>query len=288
MLQSLQYYFTIAYEDKLIDLTKSFYNSGLEEKGFFYNKDRDEYVSFDMLVDSDDPIFDITVINKEKFISLELNKNKKIFIEDLKSKQETSEEKDFTSFLSGVYNDLNGIYIKLGEFRGQVYYDMVIVHLESVIKDLRSLFWLVLQHHKIFNVILSSTDGISFFETKDLKRSFFIKLYELSYKLNLIDDTEVDEVTFIDVLTTPKIDLEKQIKFSAPNYLISHFIDEIGVFFNNLNPKRIGESGMFLNKYNKPILASDMYSAKSRTPQNANEKLSNISSQIKKLKKEYF
>lgn len=288
MLNSLKYYFDIAFQDKLNDLIKSFYNSGLEEKGFFYYQDRDEFVNFEMLHDSDDPIFTTTVIDKEKFVLTELNKNKKEFLQDLKDHQQSIDDKELDNYLSRIYNELYGIYLKLSEFRGQGYYDIVLVHLESVIKDLRSLFWSTVQHHKIFNIILSSNEGVSFFETKDLKRSFFIKLYEVTYKLNLIDDTEVDEVTFVDVLTTPKIDLEKHITFSAPNYLISHFINEISYFFNNLNPKTIGDSAMFLNKQNKPLTAGDLYASKNRTPSSAKSKLQTISESIQELKEEYL
>ncbi|WP_405211202.1 hypothetical protein [Dokdonia sp. Asnod2-E02] len=289
MFPSLKFYNDLAFNNKLEELSNSFYNNAeLLDKGYFFDGDRNEYVNFELIDDSVNAKFHNDIINIEKFIQQRLEDNNEQFYGYLRKLNNTSEEDDFKIYLNSVYDDLLKIYFKIQENSECSYFDIILDHLIDVFKDLKFLFSSVIEYHRIFTKIASLNNEVSLFQFKELKRSFFEELYEVASNLNIIDDIVVEEDTFIDVFTTPRQNEKLFIIFRSPNYIVTHFLEEIGIFFFNLNGKTIGDSKMFLNKSQKPFTANDLYAAKSRVPHKAKPKLSTITSQIQMLQKKFL
>ena len=284
-----QLYHDIAFNEELKILSTKFLgNSDLIDKGYFYYPDKDEYVNFEMIEDSENAFFSSSIITRNDFISINLEQNRKEVLSYLKElKTETSLE-EFKSYLKVNFDELDKAYLRIKRATDFSFEDIITSHIEKLITDLKILFEDVSGHHKLFNHILQINLSTTYFGCKDLKWSFFKELYVSTYEMNLIDDSVIDEHTFITVFTTPKPVPESQIIFMCGNALVAHYLESLEIFFNNLNPNSIEQSGMFLSKQKTPLTSSIIYASKSRASEKAKSKYSNIEYNINLLKEQFL
>lgn len=289
-LSIFQFYYNIAFNQELIKINSEFLgNKELLDEGFIYYKDLGQYVNHIMEVeDPVDPVFSITKINRGDFILLKLEDNKKAVLSELRDYKTKKSDEDFKIYLKSIFDELDKYYIKINTSPDFIFKNIIKSHLDSLITDLKILFIDVSGHHKLFNHILTINYENTFFGCKDLKMSFFKELYTSTYELNLIDDSVIDEETFINVLTSPTPISDSPIVFLSPNAVVSYYLESIEVFFNNLNPNRIEQSGMFLNKQKTPITSTILYASKSRASEKAKSQYSNIDFHIDALKKQFL
>jgi hypothetical protein len=285
-LNPLKYLEDIIFFDGLETIMASFLNNqNLLEEGYTYHEQIGTYDKFELheFDDSNNPSMTVTTIDKNIFLEQYLDDCKKMLFQLLKEKDT---ESTFSAALVKVYNDLNGL-IKKQSYSDSNYNDIIELHLIKLVEDLRIKFPII-ESHKVFRVLNNTNGFISYFQFKDLKASFFEELYEVTYKLELIDDIEVLEETFYDVLTSSKPNPEQRIIFITKNHLIAHYLKEIEPFFNNLNAVTIEKSKCFYNKQGKPITCADLYTSLSRNKDKDLDYIKKIKHNIHILQKAYL
>lgn len=285
-LNPLQYLEDIIFFDGLNTFMSSFLNNNkLIEEGYTYYQPTETYNKFDLheIEGTDDPTMTVITINRTDFLEQYLNESKIKLFQLLRKKEI---EDTLSSELILVYNNLNSL-IKKQSHSDSNYKAIIELHLLKLVEDLRIKFPII-ESHKVFRVLNDNKDLVSYFQCKDLKASFFEDLYEVTYKLLLIDDIEVLEEIFYDVLTSPKPSPDQKIIFSVKNHLIAYYLKEIEPFFNNLNPVTIEESKCFYNKQGKLITSSDLYTSLSRNKDKDLDYLKNIKNNIHLLQKAYL
>jgi hypothetical protein len=282
----LQYLEDILFSDGIDVLMNSFIaNEQLISDGFEYYPPDDNYIRFDL----SEPSVSLTpelygeVINRVDYLINFLNKSKASFYQKLKT---VEFEPHFPTTLGSFYNKLN-VYINKVSISDSKYKEVLNRHLYTLVSDLR-IQYPIIEKHKVFRIFNDASGYISYFQYKDLKASFFEDLYEVTYKLDLIDDVEVAEDVFYDVFTLPKPNLELKITFTQKNHLVAFYLKEIEVFFNNLNTVTIEKSKNFYNKQGKPLTSSDLYTSLSRNKNKDLDSLKKIKSHIDELKKTYL
>ena len=277
----LRYLEDILFFNGIQDVLNTFLgNAELISNGYDYLKEYDYYLKDEMIIDAENPVFQITIINRDDFFKKYLETNK----QDIYDYLECNEgDQNFQVILVKVYDDLN-TYIKKLEAIETKFNETIKHHLIALVEDFRIKFPIV-QIHKIFKHLNDSSGFISFFQYKDLKASFFEDLYEVTCKLNLIDDIAVLEETFYDVLTSSKPNPQQKIFFIKKNHLIAYYLKEIEPFFNNLNPVTIEQSKCFFNKQGKQLTSTDLYASLSRNKDKDLDLLKKIKLKLDELKK---
>lgn len=279
----LKYLDDLLFSDGISQLKASFYgNKELLENGYDYYKEQDNYVKFDLveLENSESPEMVATIMNRTDFFELYLKQNQNSLYEYL---QKTESNSNFSDDLNELYNYLNS-YIKKATLLDVLFKDIINAYLTQIVQDLKIKYPIV-ESHRVFRVLNKKNGFLSYFQYKDIKASFFEDLYEVTYKLDLIDDVEVLEETFYEVFTTSVPNPEFKITFNTKNHLIAFFLKEIEQFFNNLNPVTIERSGCFYNKQGKKLNSTDLYTSLSRNIGKDSDKLNRISYHINELKK---
>lgn len=270
----LQFYSDIAFQNGLEKLMSEFLgNKQLLDNGFEYLKEYDYYLMEEMVSDAEDAVFEMTIINREKYLRDILLEQRKNLYNVLKSTPDC---------LKGTLDELNIVFTKIESQEEHTYFAIIIEELKNVVGDIKLQYSNIIEHHPIYNKIRRVNSSLSYFQCKDLPYSFFEKLYELTYSLDLIDDVIVTEEEFTNVFTsaTP----ESHIRFIKPNPIIAFYLKEIEVFFDNLNSVTIEKSQLFLNKQGKPLKSADLYTALSRgTDKNTVEK-NRIKTKVEELK----
>lgn len=258
-------------------------NAELMSNGYDYIKEYDYYLKDEMIIDAENPVFQITIINRDDFLKKYLETNK----QDIYNYLECNEgDQNFPDILVKVYDDLN-TYIKKSEKIETKFNETIKHHLIALVEDFKIKFPIV-QIHKIFKHLNDSSGFISFFQYKDLKASFFEDLYEVTCKLDLIDDVAVLEETFYEVLTSSKPNPEQKIFFIKKNHLTAYYLKEIEPFFNNLNPVTIELSKCFFNKQGKQLTSTDLYTSLSRNKGKDLNLLNKINLELDELKKAHL
>ncbi len=277
----LRYLEDILFFNGIQDVLNTFLgNAELISNGYDYLKEYDYYLKDEMIIDAENPVFQITIINRDDFFKKYLETNK----QDIYDYLECNEgDQNFQVILVKVYDDLN-TYIKKLEAIETKFNETIKHHLIALVEDFRIKFPIV-QIHKIFKHLNDSSGFISFFQYKDLKASFFEDLYEVTCKLDLIDDIAVLEETFYDVLTSSKPNPQQKIFFIKKNHLIAYYLKEIEPFFNNLNPVTIEQSKCFFNKQGKQLTSTDLYASLSRNKDKDLDLLKKIKLKLDELKK---
>ena len=277
----LRYLEDILFFNGIQDVLNTFLgNAELISNGYDYLKEYDYYLKDEMIIDAENPVFQITIINRDDFFKKYLETNK----QDIYDYLECNEgDQNFQVILVKVYDDLN-TYIKKLEAIETKFNETIKHHLIALVEDFRIKFPIV-QIHKIFKHLNDSSGFISFFQYKDLKASFFEDLYDVTCKLNLIDDIAVLEETFYDVLTSSKPNPQQKIFFIKKNHLIAYYLKEIEPFFNNLNPVTIEQSKCFFNKQGKQLTSTDLYASLSRNKDKDLDLLKKIKLKLDELKK---
>lgn len=160
----------------------------------------------------------------------------------------------------------------------------------NIISDFKIKYSYLVSFHNAYIQIEDDENKIDslFVPKSEIKRSFFKELYKLLMELDLIDDIVVDEDVFLDVFTSNKPQVINKIIFIRPNPIVAYFLKEIEPFFNNLNGVSIEKSKCFLNKQNKPLTATDLYTALSRGKVKNQDFQRRIDSKISKLKETYL
>jgi hypothetical protein len=278
----LQYLEDVLFSDGIGVLMNSFIaNEQLISEGFEYYPPDDNYIKFDLSDQSASLSQELygSVINRVDFLINFLNKSKTNFYQELKT---VEFEQHFSTILNSFYNNLN-VYINKLSISDSKYKEVLNTHLYTLVSDLR-IQYPTIEKHKVFRIFNDASGYVSYFQYKDLKATFFEDLYEVTYKLDLIDDVEVAEDVFYDVFTLPKPKPELKITFTQKNHLIAFYLKEIEVFFNNLNAVTIEKSKNFYNKQGKPLTSSDLYTSLSRNKGKDLEYLKKIKSNLDELK----
>lgn len=285
----IQVYYEIAFENALEVYQKSYLNNqDLLDKGFIYFKERDEYTLFELIGAFEDHNMSITTITREKYIIDYLNKIKKGFLKQLKNNQIQMERKDFSKLLESKFFDLNLIFKKLNSRVDFDFQELTISHFKELIWDLKLLYQFEIEHHKLYNNILEINTARSYFDCKELPYSFYERLYEISYTIDIIDDVVTEEEVFIQVFITPQPNTNLIIRFTKSNPVVAYFLNKLQEFFNGLTFIAIEKSGMFYNKQNKPLNATDLSAAKSRASKKLESEFKRIDSYFTELRSDYL
>jgi hypothetical protein len=281
----LKYLEDILFFNGIQDVLNTFLgNAELISNGYDYLKEYDYYLKDEMIIDAeDDSVFQITIVNRDDFFKRYLKTNKQDVYNYL---EYNMGDQNFSDILIKVYDDLN-TYINKSETTKAKFNEIITPHLISLVEDFKIKFPIV-QIHKVFKHLNDSSGFISFFQYKDLKTSFFEDLYEVTYKLNLIDDVDVVEETFYDILTSSKPNPQQKIFFIKKNHLIAYYLKEIEPFFNNLNPVTIEQSKCFFNKQGKQLTSTDLYTSLSRNKDKDLDLLKKIKLKLDELKKTHL
>lgn len=283
---TLEYLDNLLFLDGINHLMSTFIgNKSILDEGYSYYPGDKNYVRMDLIESPNGGDSDIiaSIITRNDFFLQYLNNNKHNLYNQLKKNEFNS---TFSVDLKNIYNSLNK-YIKKNVLIENEFKDIIESHLIDLIKDLRIQFPII-ESHIVFRFLNQNEGFISYFQYKDFKASFFEELYEVTYKLDLIDDIEVLEETFYNVLTASKPNPEQRIIFNSKNHLIAHYLKEIEPFFNNLNSTTIEKSKCFYNKQGKPITSSDLYTSLSRNKGKDLDYIKKISYKIHLLQKAYL
>ncbi|MEZ4801514.1 MAG: hypothetical protein R2797_01985 [Gelidibacter sp.] len=263
---TLSFYFDMLFVNSIEQVTQSFVgNPNFYEQGYSYVQQFDYYIK-DVMVEEDDimPIFETDIIERKDFLEWLLNiENIKFYKRLNEDLSFLSDNKDKSDYLKNIYNDIQVLIRRLIKFE---HADTEIVEdkLIEIINNLKDRYSAILTYHDVFKYLIKETD-ITFFKNKDLKYSFYVDLYECAYTLYLIDDTEIEEIDFINAFTSPNPQLlKKKIRFSVNNYVLSYFLESLKPFFNGFSHAAIEKSEVFLNKQNKPLKSTDIYVSLSR------------------------
>lgn len=286
----LTFYFNMLFVDSIQQVKDSFIgNSTLQKKGYTYLQEYNYYMKEEMVEDDGKmPIFVNDIIKKEEFLERLLNfENTSIYknIENEISVRETKQGKE--TYIHKIYDDIQALLkrvLKLEDDEVRLIEDELI----EVINNLKDRYSSVIKYHDVFKYLVKETD-VTYFKNKDIKYSFYVDLYELAYTLYLIDDTEIEELDFVNAFTSPNPQvLENKIRFSKNNYIVAYFLESLKPFFNCFTHTAIEKSEVFLNKQNKPIKSTDIYASLSRGKNKIKVEKITIDAHILKLKNEYL
>jgi len=264
-------------------------NSTLQKNDYSYLQEYKYYIKEEMVEDNGTmPVFVTDIVRREDFLERLLNfENTSIYknIEANVSAKKTEEDK--VTYLQKLYDDIQVLLkrvLKLENDEVRLIEDKLI----EIINNLKDRYSSVIKYHDVYKYLIKESDA-TFFENKDLKYSFYQDLYELTYTLYLIDDTEIDEVDFINAFSSPNPQiLENKIRFSKNNYVVAYFLESLKPFFNGFTHTAIEKSGVFLNKQNKPIKSTDIYASLSRGKNKIEDEKAKIDTYILNLKNEYL
>lgn len=257
----LKFYFQLAFENKIQEIKKSFLgNDYFKENGYTYLKaPYDYYLKEEMVVDGDEPSFIMDSIDRERFFKIQLENERSKFFDQINDTGKTLKKEDLKSILDEVKLIYEEIEFKNREDR---YTSLVLEDLRKLVYRCKREFSSIINYHPVFKILKPISPTESYFQVKDLKYSFFKTLYDETIQLNLIDDIEVTENEFIDVLTSPQPTCV--IRFLQPNSVVAYYLQELEDFFYNFNPVSIEKSKAFFNKGEKPFTSQDLYTALSR------------------------
>lgn len=287
ILSNFQFYFDLAFSDSGKDLLSDFIgNQQLLSSGFEYLEEYDYYLKDEMVVDDIQPVFVMTIINRDKFLDDKLNSHKKILIDELRIATNLLAPENRGVFLNDFFTEFYNVNKKILslDFEHQ---DKVVDNLTQIREDLKLLYKDYLSNHRLFGKMesLGNIDFGTFFGLKpSLKKSFLTDLYDLCIDLFIIDDEKVSESDFIDVFTSSKPNPYLKIIFEEKNYPIVYFLESIQPFFDNLTFTSIEQSQNFYNKQNKLLTASDLSATKSRNKNSSPPIIKKIDTAINTLK----
>jgi len=231
----------------------------------------------------------VDIIDRDKFLIIKLEKaDKKNYIdikEKLASLKNTIDQK---SYLSNVFDDLKVLLKKVDLFDNKKSKTIIEDSLLKTLDNLKQIYQNIIKHHDCFIYLNKNTEN-SFFQCKDLKSSFFVKLYDATCKLDLIDDVEISEADFINALISPNPQIiTSKIRFTKSNYITSYYLESLKPFFHNFNHIMIEKSTVFLNKQRKILRSTDIYASLSRGKDKSQNEKIKIDTLLLKLKNEYL
>ena len=252
-------------------------NEQLEKQGFTYLKQYDYYIKDEMVVDGDDPVFQMTIINREDYLKSELLKVREHIITS-----SILEENTLLEFLDELATIISKVEIR----KDELYFNIVYQELLDLTGDMKLRFGPKIKSHTLFNKMKLINSSLSYFQCKDLPYSFFADLYDTTYKLDLIDDVLVSEDNFKNTFTSPEP--KNKILFSKANTIVAFYLKAIEPFFDNLNAGTIETSNCFVNKQGKKLNSTDLYTSLSRGKKKNASYKHKINQAIQSLKDSYL
>lgn len=286
----LSFYFDMLFDNNIEHVKNTFIgNSTLQKNGYTYLQNQNYHLKEEMVEDNGTmPVFVTDIIKKEDFLERLLNFENTSIYKAVENKISLIEKKEDKSiYLQKIYEDIQTLLkrvLKLQNDEVRLIEDKLI----EIINNLKDRYSSVINYHDVYKYLIKETD-VTFFKNKDLKYSFYQDLYELAYMIDLIDDTEIEELDFINAFSSPKPQiLENKIRFSKNNYVIAYFLESLKPFFNGFTHTAIEKSGVFLNKQYKPLKSTDIYSSLSRGKNKIEDEKSKIDTHILALKNKYL
>jgi hypothetical protein len=263
-------------------------NSTLQKFGYSYINEHKYYLKEKMVEDNGVmPIFVIDIIKEDDFINRLLDFENSLIYGSIENEISSLDKKDKIAFITMIYDEIVVLLKRISKFE---HLEINLVHekILELLTNLKDRYSMLVGYHLSFNYLRKITD-VSFFKDRDLKYSFYVELYEIAYELNLIDDTEIEEIDFINAFTssTPQT-LKNKVRFSVNNYILSYFLESLKPFFNDFTHVNIESSKVFLNKQNKPITSGDIYTSLSRGKNKIEYEKNKIDEHILKLKKKFL
>ncbi len=219
------------------------------ENGYFFES---WVLKSDMSYQMDNSKYCIVVADFYVFEGLEIINNKQ-------------NDDDFKEYINIQLDVLYNYYSKIEDLRASQF-ELVNNSICKIVSTLYSKYKSLNINHKLYRIIIEGNDSKkSDFKPKtQLKIDLFIDLYNKSEELEIFDSEELFEDDFLNILVFKDISNEKKFKFKKSNPYVAYYLKSIELFFDNLNPLTIEKSEMFLNKQDKLIKSSDLYTALSR------------------------
>lgn len=288
--QLLSFFSDMLFIDSIQSIKNAFIgNSTLKKQGYSYIDEYNYYMKDDIIEENGiNPIFITDIITREVFFERLINFETISILKNIELEiSQIPEEKEKVIFAENVFIEIETL-IKRTLKTENTDADLVkskLLEITTFIKEKYSGF---IKYHNVFKYLAKEND-ITFFKDRDLKHSFFIDLYEIAYTLHLIDDTEIEEVDFINAFTSqqPQL-LENKVRFSENNYVVAYFLESLKPFFHEFNPSKIEQSKVFTNKQNKPLKSNDIYTSLSRGKNKIEVEKTKIDKYILKLKSDYL
>lgn len=122
----------------------------------------------------------------------------------------------------------------------------------------------------------------SFFEV-NTKSSILIKVYDIAIDLEIFDDENTSQETFMNVLGGNPSKTKEILIFTCNNELTAHFINSISPLFNNLSTAQIDKSKSFVNKNGKVLNQADLDNANNRLRKKSSPQIERISNALSKV-----
>ncbi|CAM4319506.1 hypothetical protein [Flavobacterium terrigena] len=272
----------LLFSDGFYRLRNSYEFKTIHTKDYKYIFHTDEKIFFeswvmknDLSIQMDFPKYSSIVINFYAYAGLDIiNKN--------------SSNADFKSFLIKQLDTLYNYYTKLEDLKSSEF-ELINNSINSITSTLYSKYKSLNVNHKLYRIIIEGTNNRSDFKPKNnLKADLFIDLYEMSEKLEMFDIEDLSEEDFLNILVFKDTSDVKKLKFTKPNPYVAYYLKSLELFFDNLTPLAIEKSELFLNKQNKLIKSSDLYTALSRGKIDNSRMKIDIDSLIEYLTKKYI
>lgn len=258
----LVFFEDLIFKNSQINLRESFKKETVVTEGYYYVLEIKKDFYFEAWINKED-ITDI--INYDSYLDKVYNYNTLLTIDSL-DKNLKSEKEGNALFIKKQLDILNACYDKLyhNDYTKNIE-EKIKNKLNDLVNHLKFKYSYLEVCHKVYNRTKDDEPISSMFQCKpELKKSHFVKLYTLTIRLDLIDDIEIDETTFLDVLLSPKPSQDSKIVFTKANIIVANYLKLLEPLFNNFNAMSIEKSKMFFNKQGKPIKSGDLYTALSR------------------------
>lgn len=279
------FYYDLLFFNGLKDIQKEFLDNQDLKKNHYYYVKKSNYYEKD--IDLDNSIVDI--IDRDRFFTINLEKTDGEIYNNIKEKlaylKNISDQK---LYLSNIFDDLKILLEKVNSSNNEKQHKIIEGNLLEILGNLKHIYKNIIKKHSCF-IYLNKSKYSSFFQCKDIKRSFFGKLYDVTLDLDLIDDIEIKEVDFINAFTASKPQILKdKIKFDRETPIIVYYFLAIEPFFFNLNAKSIESSQVFITKQDNILTVSNFGVSKKRTSKKIENFKLKIDEKIEELKLEYL
>jgi hypothetical protein len=291
MLENFNFYFDLAFNSGDQNLFSDFLNNKeLLESGFEYLSEYDYYLKDEMIVDTDEPVFDMTIITREDFLKNKFQLNKKLLLEEIKNKLTNLVSEEREALLKTFFNDLYKVSVKVNKSVFE-FQELIEQEISALTNDLKLLYKDEVNSHKLFAKLNSISDtnyGTYFGLKSNIKPSFISDLYDICIDLFLINDEEVFEEDFNFVFTSSNLNGEVQIRFVEKNFPIVYFLESIQPFFEDFSFLKMEQSNVFLNKQSKLLTATDLSTTKARNKNTSLPILKKIDLAVLELKAKHL
>lgn len=226
---------------------------------------------------------EVDIIDYENYIKLRI---RKVFdeIQVELGLQKSLDAVLFKNLLFNLFDELTSIFKKA--IRDPE--SLIIKEILTLSDKSRFKYSHIIESHRFYDLRIPNTNLTQgFFQPKEeLKMSFFNELYFAFIDYRIIDSEISSPENFTDLLISPNP--MNQIQFNVNNYIAVYILDKLSEFFYDLNAYSINKSKLFLNKRGKPLLTTDLNTARTRGKEKEYIIKGQIDEVFDKLKKEYL